>query len=419
MNTIPGDEGKRTRVVERANAIQGELDRTRQAVRQFYDQIGLTAGELIKGMAYELRIVDATRAQPIWSTLEIAWENMDLAASTIETGLKQLVEALDSSGGGKSELVEATSLNTSAALDAVSAARSGLRQAIAEPEQDQIYWLSPQRSDGTTVVNAAPLRVGPILAEELFAQERSVTLTSGTLSDGRSFDRLREGVGLEVSAESMLGSPFEYRNAALVMVPEDIPEPGRPGFNEGVANAIREVALATRDRTLVLFTSNSALATARDAIREILGAEGIKVVGQGADGGPHRIMRALAENKECVALGSASLWEGVDLEAASIKTLMMARLPFPVPSQPVFEARSEQYEDSFNQFAVPEAIMKFRQGFGRLIRSRSDRGAFVILDRRVDTKRYGQRFIQALPDVHLERGGTRHVAERVKEWLDR
>jgi DNA polymerase-3 subunit epsilon/ATP-dependent DNA helicase DinG len=118
-----------------------------------------------------------------------------------------------------------------------------------------------------------------------------------------------------------------------------------------------------------------------------------------------------------VALGSSSLWEGVDLEGASIKTLVMARLPFPVPTDPVFEARSEQYQDSFDEYAVPEAVMRFKQGFGRLIRSRSDRGAFVVLDSRIANKRYGGRFLSALPDCTVEQLPGRAIGKRVKEWL--
>ncbi len=128
-------------------------------------------------------------------------------------------------------------------------------------------------------------------------------------------------------------------------------------------------------------------------------------------------MAALDGDPHTVALGTSSLWEGVDLESASIKTLVMARLPFPVPTEPVFEARSELYEDSFGEYAVPEAVMRFRQGFGRLIRSRSDRGAFVVLDGRIASKSYGARFLGALPECTVERLPTRAIGERVREWL--
>ena len=213
-----------------------------------------------------------------------------------------------------------------------------------------------------------------------------------------------------------LGSPFDFKKAALVLVPGDIPEPNRPGFNEAVARAITEVATTLRDRVLVLFTSNSALSTARGAIRPALEAEGIKVVAQGIDGPPHRVMRALDAEKATVALGAASLWEGVDLEDSSIAALIVARLPFPVPSDPVFAARSELYDDGFADYAVPLAVLRFRQGFGRLIRSRSDRGVFIVLDSRMATRGYGAAFRDSLPGCDVEIVRASELAARVSRW---
>jgi DNA polymerase-3 subunit epsilon/ATP-dependent DNA helicase DinG len=260
-------------------------------------------------------------------------------------------------------------------------------------------------------------------------------------------------VGLEGGRELALGSPFDYRSAALIAVPEDIPEPGAPGYAKAVASAIVAISLALRDRVLALFTSNSAMETARRSVAPVLQAEGIRVLAQGPDGPPHRIMRALAETRHTLAMGAQSLWEGVDLGAvtpgrleesgegspsghspdpvegnadravmqksgpnASIKALIMARLPFPVPTEPVVAARSELYEDGFNQYYVPEAVLRFRQGFGRLIRSRSDRGAFVVLDRRILTKQYGLVFQRALPKCTVRRVSLKDLADVVRRW---
>jgi DNA polymerase-3 subunit epsilon/ATP-dependent DNA helicase DinG len=245
------------------------------------------------------------------------------------------------------------------------------------------------------------------------------------------FSRLRSAVGLEGGRELVLGSPFDYRSAALIAVPEDIPEPGAPGYAKAVAAAIVEISLALKDRVLVLFTSNSALENARKAVSGPLQAAGIRVLAQGTDGSPHRVMRALAETQAAVAMGAQSLWEGVDLggqafrrngpgegnaAGASIKALLMARLPFPVPTEPIVAARSELYEDGFNEYMVPEAVMRFRQGFGRLIRSRSDRGAFVVLDRRILTKQYGQAFQRSLPRCTVRRVSMAELGDTVRRW---
>ena len=417
LSALASDAPQRDRLVETANNTQAEVRRARQAIGDFYDLLSTVSAGLRGGSTHELRITGATRAQPAWSNLEIAWENMDLATSSVEAGLKGLYDGMVRALPDGNDEAEAAQLNTAAAIESIETTRSSLRQAITEPEEGRIYWLTSYRNDAVTIVNGAPLRVGPILQEELFARERSVILTSGTLSEGDNFDRLRTAVGVPAAGELLLGSPFDFKRAALVTISDDLPEPNQPGYPAAVAKAISDIALATRDRMLVLFTSNSALQTAREALKDSLGAEGINVIGQGPDGTPHRIMRTLEEKQQTVALGSGSLWEGIDLEGASIKTLMVARLPFPVPSEPVFEARSEQYEDSFSEYAVPEAVMRFRQGFGRLIRSRSDKGAFVILDSRVETKGYGQRFIRALGDCRIERVPSAALGARVKDWL--
>jgi DNA polymerase-3 subunit epsilon/ATP-dependent DNA helicase DinG len=177
-----------------------------------------------------------------------------------------------------------------------------------------------------------------------------------------------------------------------------------------------DIAKSSAGRVLALFTSISALDNARKAITPILAQQGIRVIAQGADGSPARIMRMLAEEGPTIALGTSSLWEGVDLQGASLDALVMARLPFPVPSDPIVAARSEQFEDGFNEYSIPEAVQRFRQGFGRLIRSRTDRGVFVILDNRIVTKNYGVKFQRALPPCTVRRVSTERLFPLLESW---
>lgn len=394
----------------------------------------------------DLRITPGVRKQRSWEELELAWENMDGPLSELIRSLRQLISQVESAAP-ESEDAAAVLLNANTAFETLTKARDGLKRAVTEPDEDTVYWVSSADRREWTTVNGAPLRVGPILQEKLFEREPCVVLIGATLSDpvpepaqgvGR-FLRLRGAVGLEGGRELVLGSPFDYRRSALVVVPEDMPEPGSPGYANAVAAAIQGISLALRDRVLALFTSNAALETARRSIAPALQAEGIRVIAQGTDGNPHRVMRALAETPAAVAMGAQSLWEGVDLGAAgparsvengpvgaagrsrpdsvSIKALIMARLPFPVPTDPIVAARSELYgEDGFNGYMVPEAVLRFRQGFGRLIRSRSDRGAFVILDRRILTKPYGLAFQRALPKCTVRRVSMTDLAGAVRDW---
>jgi DNA polymerase-3 subunit epsilon/ATP-dependent DNA helicase DinG len=398
------------------------VGRARSAAAELFRALRETITEVSPGRGFsgnDLRITGGIRQQPAWSDLEVSWENYDLAASTVSLGLRDIGIAIDRAPSSlESRNLQAVGLNVTAALESVEESRQGLRAGIPEPGDGMVCWLSARPPNGPIAVSGAPLVVGPSLRETLFERERCVVLTSGTLADEGRFDRVRDTLGVESGREIALGSPFDFKKAALVLVPGDIPEPNRPGFNEAVAQAIKDVAMQLKDRTLVLFTSNSALNATRSAIRSSLEAENIKVVAQGIDGPPHRVMRALDAEKATVALGSASLWEGVDLEESSIGALMIARLPFPVPSDPVFSARSELYDDGFGEYAVPSAVLRFRQGFGRLIRSRSDRGVFIVLDSRMATRGYGAAFRDSLPGCDVEIVRASELAARAGRWYE-
>jgi len=403
-----------------ATGLLEAVGRARSAATELFRSLKETMTALTPGRGFQgndMRITEGTRQQPAWSDLEVSWENFDLATSTVSLGLRDIGIAIDRAPSSlESRNLQAVGLNVTAALESIEESRRGLRQGIPEPEDGMVCWLSARPPNGPIAVSGAPLAVGPALRDTLFEREQCVILTSGTLADEGRFDRIRDTLGVESGREVALGSPFDFKKAALVLVPGDIPEPNRPGFNEGVAQAIKDVAMVLRERTLVLFTSNSALNATRSAIKSSLEAEGIKLVAQGIDGPPHRVMRALDANKATVALGAASLWEGVDLEESSIGALMIARLPFPVPSDPVFSARSELYDDGFGDYAVPSAVLRFRQGFGRLIRSRSDRGVFIVLDSRMATRGYGAAFRDALPGCDIEVVRASELAARVSRW---
>jgi len=396
------------------------VGRARSAATDLFKTLKETMTTLTPGRGFsgnDMRITDGTRQQPAWSDLEIVWDNFDLSASTVSLGLRDIGVAIDRAPNSlETRNLQAVRLNVTAAQESIEEFRKGLRAGIPEPDEGMVCWLSARPPNGPIAVSGAPLAVGPALRDTLFERERCVILTSGTLADEGRFDRIRETLGVDSGNEIALGSPFDFKKAALVLVPGDIPEPNRPGFNEAVAQAIKDVAMELRDRTLVLFTSNSALNATRSAIRPGLEAENIKLVAQGIDGPPHRVMRALDANKETVALGAASLWEGVDLEESSIGALIVARLPFPVPSDPIFSARSELYDDGFGDYAVPSAVLRFRQGFGRLIRSRSDRGVFIVLDSRMATRGYGAAFRDALPGCDIEIVRASELAARVSRW---
>ena len=361
----------------------------------------------------ELRLTSTVRVQPVWSDLEIAWENANVRLLEVSEHLGQLCEQASAT---KDSSAEGLVLDAYSVKDSIETGVSSLREAIPEPQDESVYWLRAQSGNRGTNINGAPLDVSGKLNEALFSSDKTVILTGATVAYEKNLERFRNSIGLETGVDLVLGSPYDYKKNTLIVVPEDMPAPGDTGFANATADVLVDIARSSAGRVLALFTSISALDNARKAISSVLGQQGIRVVAQGADGSPARIMRMLAEGGPTIALGTSSLWEGVDLQGASLDALVMARLPFPVPSDPIVAARSEQFEHGFTEYSIPEAVQRFRQGFGRLIRSRTDRGVFVILDNRIVTKNYGVKFQRSLPPCTVRRVSTERLFPLLESW---
>lgn len=352
--------------------------------------------------AQTLRVTAAVRSRPDWSDVE-DWENADLALGELDRLLMRLESALG-------DLDDAGLLNYDALRDEVESARETgdylrgrLKEFAVSPDEGTIYWLSVSARRRELSLNAAPLNVADELNERLFSQKRSVVMTSATLTADDSFGHIVERTGFADAAELQVGSPFDYPKAAALCLPTDMPAPNSRDYNKAVERAIIDAAKAAGGRTMALFTSYGALRRAAAGIGDELQAQGISLLTQGAGSSPDRLVRRFMDNPKAVLLGTASFWEGVDLAGDALSVLIVARLPFSVPTDPVFEARSELYDNSFMQYAVPQAILRLRQGFGRLIRTSEDRGVVAILDSRVLSTRYGGAFLRSLPPASRQK----------------
>jgi DNA polymerase-3 subunit epsilon/ATP-dependent DNA helicase DinG len=196
-----------------------------------------------------------------------------------------------------------------------------------------------------------------------------------------------------------------------------MPEPNQAAYMAALQQALIDLVRASRGRALVLFTSHSSLRAAHGGIKRALEEEQILVLGHNIDGSPRQLIQALREHPHTVVLGTASFWEGVDVVGEALSLLVIARLPFSVPDDPVFQARSELFDDPFNEYALPQAVLRFKQGFGRLIRRKTDRGVMVVLDGRIKSKGYGQAFLHSLPPCTVRRVPLREMPGLVAEWL--
>jgi DNA polymerase-3 subunit epsilon/ATP-dependent DNA helicase DinG len=365
-----------------------------------------------------LLITRSTRVQPLWSDVQIAAENLDAALSDLVSLLEDAMGLLEATDHG---LLDQEALAAEAAdlCQIGGGLQYGLSHALLAEDASLICWLDRQRQTGDVVLNTAPLEVADILRRDLFDAKESVVLTSATLSTEDSFDYLRERVGLDDADELLLGSPFDYPSSTLIALPTDLPEPNAPSFTAEISEVLLESIRASQGRALVLFTAYGPLNAVYEQIKGPLEQEGILVLAHGTDGSPRQMLAALRENPRTVLLGTASFWEGVDVAGEALSLLVIARLPFAVPSDPIYQARSQLYDQPFEQYALPQAVLRFRQGFGRLIRSKTDRGVLVVLDRRLRARRYGESFLRSIPRCTLREMPGRDVAGAVEEWLSK
>ncbi|MBI2856269.1 MAG: hypothetical protein HYX93_05420 [Chloroflexi bacterium] len=366
-----------------------------------------------------LRVTRSKRVQPEWSQVEVAWENTDLALSEVERGLDRLAKSLEGLESSELPGYDTLEMEVARSLGVTRELRTSFKSFIASPEDSQIYWLVQEARDGELSLNTAPLHVGEILQSRLFSRKEAVVLTSATLSTRGSFQHIRDRLGLEEVEELLVDSPFDYPGSVLLCVPQDMPDPNSGGYQASLQQAIAGVCRAAGGRTMVLFTSHASLQATRSGIREELEAEGYQVLAQGVDGTPRQLLTAFQEKPESVLLGTASFWEGVDIPGGALKALIVARLPFSVPTEPVFAARSQLFQDPFNQYAVPQAVLRFRQGFGRLIRGEQDRGVVVVLDRRVVSRPYGRAFMESIPRCTVSKGSLPELPQAIRQWLAR
>jgi Rad3-related DNA helicase len=334
-------------------------------------------------------------------------------------------------------------------------------------EPNYVYWSERLGRKGVRVV-AAPLDVSALLHDQLYDKKRSIILASATLSvrdadageasglspmarmaqsklknvttpvtphapeqnsvHPKSFEFLKNRLGLSLCDETkldelLLGSPFDYHSQCRLFIPSFLPEPAarEKDFNQLFTSMIGELIIASGGRAMVLYTSYAALESSARVLRKMLSSEGIEVLAQGENESREALLSRLQEGGRTVLLGTASFWEGVDVRGDALSLLVIAKLPFAVFTDPIVQGRCElleaQGKDSFLHFSVPQAILKLRQGFGRLIRSKTDRGVVILADKRVITKRYGAAFLRALPSQATTMTNQDALVKAVADFL--
>lgn len=409
--------------VLRLEVFLQHIDTARKAmlplIQGFFNAIHQFVHDSHSENSYKIRLDEKKRGHSAFSNVVGSWPALNDFFTVLVNALQQLSSAMV-------KLEKYHIPNFSDHQNAIAAAAHNLgnihamlRALIEQPDVNTIYWINNHSNAQYLSLQAAPLHVGTLMEAHLWRKKASVVLTSATLRTAGSFHFLKERLYADAVQEVALGSPFDYQQSTLIYIPQDVPMPQENGYQHAVEKGIVELAAALKGNLMVLFTSYSQLRETAANVGPRLALGNITVYDQATGGSREALLESFKSTERAVLLGTRSFWEGVDIPGASLSALMIVRLPFAVPNDPIFAARSASYNDPFQDYAVPDAILRFRQGFGRLIRTREDRGIVTIFDSRIIHKSYGRKFLDSLPDCTIQYGQLENLASAAQHWLNR
>jgi len=379
-----------------------------------------------KGNPVKIRLVSSVRAGETYQAILRGKEDLVAALGDLGRYLKRFLTGIEEAQHPvfprKAELTR----KITSRVDLINEVITELEFLTSCKETNYVYWVELVMKRRVRVeLCAAPVDVSKYLRENLFLAKKSVILTSATLRLDGDFAYIRSRIGVDDDQKPLrelpLGTSFDYNSQAKVLIPTFLPEPTQPRFTLELARFLREWMAFTKGRGLLLFTSYQLMNNVYAGLAKNLDNMGIRVLCQGIHGGRDQLLRRFREEKNSVLLGTASFWEGIDVLGESLTFVGITRLPFPVFTEPIHEARSEQMKrqgkDSFLCYSLPSAMIRFKQGFGRLIRSRMDRGVVVVTDKRIATRYYGRKFLKDLPCPYTACADMKDFFHQIKAFI--
>jgi ATP-dependent DNA helicase DinG len=294
---------------------------------------------------------------------------------------------------------------------------------------NDVKWIEIdfRSQQNVTTFYAQPAFVADSLQERFFSMKKGVVLTSATLTVNHSFDYMIKEIGLakDSTLTMTISSPFDYKNQVKLLIPEDLPEINTTSLEDyviSITEHIITIAEATKGRMLILFTAHDMLKKTYELIKESGFLNDFAMIAQGITSGSRsRLTRNFQRYEKAILLGTSSFWEGVDIPGEDLSCLVIVRLPFSPPDDPLTEAKcqliKQQGGNAFTEYSLPEAILRFKQGFGRLIRTEKDRGIMMVFDKRIITTKYGKDFLKSIPSVPMKKGNIDELVEIIYKWL--
>ncbi|MFQ6099269.1 MAG: ATP-dependent DNA helicase, partial [Armatimonadota bacterium] len=414
-----------TECEKHARAVAGEIGLLGEAVADFVQTSQPTRADGFTRAA--VRITDDVRQSERWSGVREAASAVGRAASALAGGIAQVAEGLAELWPNSVMDLEGLQREVEGLMARWQEQVGVLTNVIAGLSPDEVCWIECDQSKRGTVwaLRSAPICVGDALADRLYSRKKTVVFTSATLTVDRRFDYFRQRVGLDSHADRLVElrvpSPFDFARQLLLCIPTDMPLPSERAYQEALWASILGLARAAGGGTLVLFTARTTMHRAYEELQPRLEAEGLQLLCQDISGSRSDLLDRLRRSDGTVLFGVKSFWEGVDVPGYALRLVVIAKLPFSVPTDPLIEARREHLErrgvDSQNDYYIPQAIIGFRQGFGRLIRRRTDRGVVAVLDRRMLTRAYGRRFLESLDGYALLCRPLEACVAAAERWL--
>jgi ATP-dependent DNA helicase DinG len=381
---------KKGLLAKQKKATQACCEEVEIAALEFFDTIRMvTQSQLGKhAFAKELRV---RRSNIVDDRLTKPLRDLQREVEKVEATAKHDVEKAELAAAKRS-LWEAETL---------------VREFLEQPEESFTYWieLSGNRYSNVTL-NASPSSIAESVAPKLFRADTSVIMTSATLAVNNSLDYFQRRIGAIGIGGMILDSPFDHTRQMSLSIVKEIPEPDADGYAETLPEWIIRSVDRSEGKALVLFTSNALMNSVAQQLKPAFDERGIRLLVQGTDYHRHELLQEFKRDISSVLFGLDSFWQGIDVPGEALEHVIITRLPFTVPNHPLIESRIEQIAqrggNSFLEYTLPEAVLKFRQGVGRLLRSTSDRGIVTILDSRIVRKRYGRIFLNSIPKCPID-----------------